>query len=95
MHECEICGGIQSVHKHHIFFGTGYRKWSEKYKMYTYLCQYHHQDSKQGIHFNRKFDLEVSKRYRDIFILKWGENEFERVFGANFNIKLVKGEMNG
>lgn len=76
---------------HEVFFGP-YRQASIKYKMQIRLCQFHHQDSAAGIHFNREFDYRISCLYRDLFIDQYGEELFKRTFGDNMAAKELKHE---
>lgn len=74
---------------HEVYFGP-YRKASIKYKMQIRLCQFHHQDSTCGIHFNREFDYRISCLYRDLFIEQHGEELFKKTFGDNMAAKELK-----
>ncbi len=51
MNYCMICGKPRE-HVHHALFNTGKRKLASEDLLLMPLCQYHHQDSKNGIHFN-------------------------------------------
>lgn len=75
---------------HEVFHGVGYRQLSIKYKMQIRLCQFHHQDSTCGIHFNREFDYRVSCLYRDLFIEQHSKELFKQTFGDNMAAKELK-----
>lgn len=40
--QCLICKTTKDLHEHHVFYGTGNRKVSERRGMKVYLCKYHH-----------------------------------------------------
>jgi hypothetical protein len=77
---------------HEVFYGTGYRQLSQRYKMQIRLCNFHHQDSKHGIHFNRDFDYRISKMYQQVFTEKHGTELFRQKFGDNMAAKELKYE---
>lgn len=84
-YECLVCGDIRMLHKHHIFYGTANRKQSEKYGCWCYLCDYHHNKSGNGVHFNRSLDLNLKRHCQK----KWEEihgdrEEFIRTFGKSY-----------
>jgi len=92
-YEC-LQDGVTSPYAalHEVFYGTGYSQLSKKYKMQIRLCNFHHQDSRHGIHFNRKFDYRVSKMYQQIFIERHGDELFRQIFGDNMAAKELKHE---
>lgn len=81
--QCYVCGTRMNLHKHHIFYGTGNRKLSEKYGCWIYLCAYHHNMSDKGVHFNKKLDNELKSLCQREFEKRYKEN-FLTVFGRNF-----------
>lgn len=82
--ECYICGRKSELHKHHIFYGNANRKISEYEGCWMWLCARHHNMSDEGIHFNRKLDIEVKQECQR----KWQElhpNEsFIELFGKSW-----------
>lgn len=48
---CMICGKPEE-HLHHCLYGNKH-KLADQDKLLMPLCQYHHQDSQNGIHFNK------------------------------------------
>lgn len=48
---CMVCGKPRE-HMHHALYGSKH-KLADEDKLLIPLCQYHHQDSKNGVHFNR------------------------------------------
>lgn len=81
---CYVCG-CNTVHKHHIFYGTANRKQSEKYGCWVWLCPYHHNMSNDGVHFNRELDLQIKRECQE----RWEEvhgnrDEFRKIFGKSY-----------
>lgn len=83
--ECFVCKTIYNLHRHHIFFGTGNRKLSEKYGMTVWLCARHHNMSNAGIHFNKDLDLKVKQHAQGVFEANLGtRDDFRRIFGKSY-----------
>ena len=82
--QCFICSGTQNLERHHIFYGTSNRKNSDKYGLTVHLCQPHHRDSKEGVHFNKDLDLELKKLAQKRFEEKYGHEKFMAIFGKNY-----------
>jgi hypothetical protein len=81
---CVVCGDTV-VHRHHIFYGTGNRKQSERYGCWVYLCPLHHNMSLSGVHFDTELDMKLKKECQE----KWEEiygtrEEFIKTFGRNY-----------
>ena len=51
MQYCMVCGKPRE-HVHHALYNTGKRKLADSDKLLMPLCQYHHEDSKNGVHNN-------------------------------------------
>lgn len=56
MDYCMICGKPRE-HLHHALFNIGKRKLADKDLLLMPLCQFHHQDSKSGVHFNKEMKV--------------------------------------
>ncbi len=82
MKECYVCKTTVGLHKHHVFGGPN-RKWSEKYNLVVYLCQYHHTGDK-GVHFNKEFDLRLKQEFQTKFEQMHGHEMFMKVFGRDY-----------
>lgn len=80
--QCFVCGSPY-CEDHHIFFGTANRKLSEKYGLKVWLCPEHHRGTRAGVHFDRKFDLELKKYAQRKFEETYDEN-FVTLFGRNY-----------
>lgn len=82
--ECFVCKTTLNLHEHHVFFGTGNRKISEKYGMKVWLCQEHH-TGRNGVHFDRQLDLLIKTVAQGTFEKEIGNrDEFRRLFGRSY-----------
>ncbi len=72
------------LHKHHIFYGCGLRKLSERYGCWIYLRADYHNMSDYGVHFNHAFDLQLKKLAQRKFEAIHGHERFMQVFGRNY-----------
>lgn len=82
--QCLICGAMQNIHTHEVFFGKNRQKSIED-GCCVYLCGRHHNQSRQGVHFNKELDISLKKlmetswlKYYDAtiddFIKRYGRN---------------------
>lgn len=77
---CKRC----DIEWHHVFFGTGNHKLSDKYGMIVPLCVEHHRGI-TGVHRNRAVDLKVKEMGQRAFEEKVGSREeFMKIFGRNY-----------
>lgn len=82
--ECFVCKTTLNLHEHHVFFGTGNRKISERYGMKVWLCQEHH-TGRNGVHFDRQLDLLIKTVAQGTFEKEIGNrDEFRRLFGRSY-----------
>lgn len=79
---CYVCGRY-GTEIHHIYFGVGNRKLSEKYHCVVGLCPYHHRGNK-GVHQNRELDLMLKKTAQEAFEAHYPNIDFLAVFGRNY-----------
>ena len=84
LNECWFCHKREYLHKHEVFFGTANRKKSIKYGMVVALCPEHHNMSSQGVHHNRRRDLELKRYAQKVFEEKYGHEKFMEVFGKSY-----------
>lgn len=81
---CYFCGTTHDLHEHHIYFGHGKRKISERNGFKVWLCAPHHNMSGFGVHFDRKKDLLLKR----VCQRKYEENhtraEFMEMIGRNY-----------
>ena len=83
--ECFICGSTLYLHKHHCIYGTANRKLAEKYGLWVYLCELHHNGSDEGVHFNPPFDITLKKYAQEKWQSVHGSKEdFIKVFGKSY-----------
>lgn len=80
--KCFICGS-GCVHKHHIFFAAN-RKISEENGFWVYLCPMHHNMSDCGVHFNKKFEIELKQLCQKEFEKTHSREEFMSLIGKNY-----------
>ena len=81
---CAVCGTTLNLHKHHVFYGTGLRKLSEKYGCWIYLCAYHHNASNDGVHFNKRMDNALKQNTQKKFNEVYPDLDFLKIFGRNY-----------
>jgi hypothetical protein len=71
------------AHLHEIFYGTGKRQLSIKYKMQTRLC-YEHHEGPDGPHQSREFDLQLKREAQAKFEQEHSREEFRKLFGKSY-----------
>ena len=78
----------QNLHSHEVFYGTANRKKSIEDGMVIYLCGEHHNLSNEGIHFDKKFDLQEKRNAQLIWEKTYGKKdprkEFIRRYGRSY-----------
>lgn len=84
MSKCYICGTTQNLHTHEIFFGNSDRKKSIQYGLYVRLCGYHHNQSNDGVHFNKDLNRFFKRLGQIKFEKKYGHDKFMEVFHKNY-----------
>jgi hypothetical protein len=74
------------LENHHIYFGKAYRPKSEKHGLKVYLCNFHHQDHKSGVHHNKAFDNALKKlaQAKAMEHYNWSIDDFRKIFGKNY-----------
>lgn len=81
---CWVCGAINDLHTHHIYFGTGNRSISENYGFKAYLCGKHHNLSEHGVHFDKSLDLRLKRACQRAFERTHSRDEFVKIIGKNY-----------
>lgn len=82
---CFVCNTTADLHRHHIYGGIGRRSLSEKYGCWIYLCGYHHNMSRFGIHSDKYMDRCVKALCQTAWEQRFGTTEdFIRVFGISY-----------
>ena len=80
---CLVCGTTQNLHRHHIYFGA-FRKASEKWGCWCWLCGIHHNMSNVGVHFNHDLDVTLKKACQRAFEEAYGHDKFMEIFRRNW-----------
>lgn len=81
---CIVCGTTLNIHTHEVFYGRNRQKSIED-GCCVYLCGRHHNQSNEGVHFNKELDTSLKKlmetswlKYYDAtiddFIKRYGRN---------------------
>ena len=75
-----------ALHKHHIFYGSGHRKISDKHGLWVWLKPEKHNIGKDSLHMRpgRGLDLELKQRAQRAFEAEYGHEEFMKVIGRNY-----------
>ena len=75
-----------NLEEHHVIYGKGNRKLSERYGLKIYLCHAHHNDefSPEAVHFNRELReytcRDAQRAFREFFPLL----DFREIFGKDY-----------
>lgn len=69
---------------HHVFYGNGNRAKSDKYGYIVPLCHYHHNESPEGVHFNKRLDLRLKQDFQELFERDHTREEFIGEFGKSY-----------
>lgn len=89
---CFLCGCAapsgfwNGLEEHHVFFGTGKRKLSEKRGLKVWLCgETCHRTGKKAVHMCRETDLFIKRQAQEIYEATYGSRaDFVREFGKNY-----------
>lgn len=82
--ECWFCGRSDELHVHHVIYGQGYKKMSDKYGLTVWLCPKHHNMSNDGVHFNKARDLELKQYAQKKFEQKYSHELWMQEIGRNY-----------
>lgn len=63
IHFCFICGN-PITEDHHIIYKSQVKPLDKCPYNHVYLCQTHHRDHKQGVHFNKKLDTHFKMQFK-------------------------------
>lgn len=64
IHFCAICGSSYNIEDHHIMFKSQIKPLEKCPYNHIYLCEKHHRDPKEGVHFNTALDEKLKKDFR-------------------------------
>lgn len=83
--QCLICGTMQNIHTHEVFFGRNRQKAIDD-GCCVYLCGKHHNQSNYGVHFNRELDLSLKKVMENAWLKYYNKSidEFITRYGRNY-----------
>jgi len=89
--ECIVCKTKDNLHLHHIMFGSSNRKHSDELGYTCYLCYKHHNGSNEGVHFNKKLDLQLKNMCQRHWIMS-GKTvpEWRRIFGKWWDCDVIE-----
>ena len=80
---CEVCGR-QAVEIHHVFFGWGVRRLTERLECLIHLCYECHRGNK-GVHFNKKLDDKLKRQsQQELLDQGYTEDEVREITGGKF-----------
>lgn len=74
-----------NLHRHEVFFGVNRQK-SIKYGLVVFLTPELHNLSKNGVHFNKKFDTYLKKLGQKTAMdyYNWSLEDFMKIFGRSY-----------
>ncbi len=82
--ESYLSGRTDSLEEHHIFYGQGRRKLSERYGLKVWLTHDEHNEPPDGVHFNQEARRALERAGQEAFERKYPELNFMRIFGKNY-----------
>ncbi len=72
------------LQEHHVFYGSSFRKLSERNGLKVYLCLEHHVAGKEAVHSNKANDKQLKQYAQLVFEEHYGHERFMEIFGRNF-----------
>ena len=82
--ESYLSGRTDSLEEHHIFYGQGRRKLSERYGLKVWLTHDEHNEPPDGVHFNQAARRSLERAGQEAFEQKYPKLSFIRIFGKNY-----------
>ena len=83
--QCFICGKTGYTERHHIYYGSANRKYSEQYGLTVYLSPECHRTSDIAVHRNKEVRITLQRIGQREFEEKCGSREqFVKTFGKNY-----------
>ena len=82
---CFRCGTTKGLHRHHIISGSAFRKKSEKYGLWVYLCVEHHTGD-TGVHSLKgmSYNYYLRKIAQERFEMTHTHEEWMKEFKRNY-----------
>ena len=83
--ECYLCKTTRNIEEHHIFYGRGNRKISDKNGFVVFLCDEHHRGW-GSVHSlpNEGLDLRVKEDCQAKYEMTHTRAEFMKLIGRNY-----------
>ena len=81
--ESWLSGRTDNLEEHHIFYGQGRRKLSERYGLKVWLTHDEHNEPPHGVHFNRELRRALERAGQIAFEREYPELDFVGIFGRN------------
>lgn len=83
---CYLTGAVGNLHKHHIYYGTGLRKISDKHGFWVLLTPELHNMSENGVHGKNghELDLKLKQDCQRVFEQEHTREEFMQIIGKNY-----------
>lgn len=74
------------LHRHHIIYGAGRRKFSERYGLWIWLCPHHHNlGGMEAVHMNETLRRYTERIAQKAFEQRGGSRQdFVEIFGRNY-----------
>ena len=81
---CWVCGKYPTE-RHHVYFGTGQRKISDKHYFICDLCADHHRGQPNGVHGgNRELDIALKQHFQSEYEVEHLRFDFVKLLGRNY-----------
>ena len=82
--ECYVCGRVEGLHRHHVFYGRQFRNLAEQDGAWVYLCPRHHNMSDSGVHFDKALDLRLKREAETVLRASRGNDWFMERYGRSW-----------
>ena len=82
--ESYFSGRTDNLEEHHIFYGQGRRKLSERYGLKVWLTHDEHNEPPDGVHFNKALRRQIERAGQIAFEQRNPHLSFIRIFGRNY-----------
>lgn len=79
-----MCGSYRNLETHHVIYGYGNRKLSDRYGLTVPLCHFCHNEPPNGVHFNTENDLKLKRLAQVAFEHEYPDKDFKEIFGRNY-----------
>lgn len=80
---CFFCGKRTELERHHVMSGPN-RKWSEKYGIWIWCCDYDHRDPKEGVQYNRQKADKLKALAQIAFESRYSHEKWMETFRKNY-----------